>query len=523
MPPPTFPVAPAALAPLLRTERRRQGLAAAAGLLGVGAFAPLEWFWLAWLAWGILFLLVTSAVTPRQAAGRGLAFGLGHFLGGVSWVYVSLHDVGGMPLPIAAAATLALCAYLSLFPALAAWTARHLNGRDTAAGWRAIALFAATWMLWEWVRGWLLSGFPWLALGYSQTPPSPLAGLAPVLGVYGLSLATAAVAAGLALAAASRRLVYLALPATLLALGGSLTPVAWSEATGAPLKVALLQGNIPQALKWQPERFIDSLTTYITLARDNPADLTVLPETAVPALYDQLPAEFLADLKALAARRQGNIILGAPAAEATGNAGDAGDTAGEGRRYFNSAIAFGQAPEQRYSKAHLVPFGEFVPPGFRWFLDLMHMPMSDFTSGGPAQPPLALNGQQVAANICYEDVFGGEIIQALPQATLLVNLSNTAWFGHSLAQPQHLQIARLRALETGRPMLRATNTGMTAIIRPDGSIQAVLPPFTRGALVAEVRGYQGLTPFARIGNAGALVLAILLLLSCALARRRESQ
>jgi apolipoprotein N-acyltransferase len=517
---PPLPVAPAALAPLLRNERRRQFLAAAAGLLGVGAFAPLEWFWLAWLAWAILFLLISSATTPRQAAGRGLAFGLGHFLGGVSWIYVSLHDVGGMPLPIAAAATLALCAYLALFPALTAWTSRRLDRGEGGPGWHTMALFAASWTLWEWARGWLLSGFPWLALGYSQTPPSPLAGLAPVLGVYGLSLATAAIAASLALAAARRRLIYLSLPAALLALGGGLTPVAWTEATGAPLKVALLQGNIPQALKWQPERFIDSLTTYITLARDNPADLTVLPETAVPALYDHLPAEFLADLKALAARRQGNIILGVPVAETAAGAGDADDTT---RRYFNSAIAFGQAPEQRYSKSHLVPFGEFVPPGFRWFLDLMHMPMSDFTSGGAAQAPLALNGQQVAANICYEDVFGGEIIQALPRATLLVNLSNTAWFGHSLAQPQHLQIARLRALETGRPMLRATNTGMTAVIRPDGSIQAVLPPFTRGALVAEVRGYQGLTPFARIGNAGALVLAILLLLSCALARRRESQ
>ncbi|HET7776755.1 MAG TPA: apolipoprotein N-acyltransferase [Azospira sp.] len=493
-------------------EGRATLLAACAGILGVGAFAPFSAFWLAWPAWGILFLLVSRAPSPRRAAARGFAFGLAHFLGGVSWIYVSLHDVGGMPLPVAAAATLALCAYMALYPALAAWGARYLD-RAGMASWRSACLLAASWVLSEWGRGWVLTGFPWLALGYSQSPPSPLAGWAPLLGVYGVSLCTTLLAAFGALAVVTRKLLPAAIALALLGLGAGLAQVAWTMPVGAPLKVALLQGNIPQALKWQPERFLDSLSTYVALARDNPADLTVLPETAVPALYDQLPPEFLADLKALAARRRGDILLGVPVADESG---------GE-RRYFNSAIGFGAAPEQSYSKSHLVPFGEFVPPGFRWFLDLMHMPMSDFSSGGSAQPTLALAGQQVAPNICYEDVFGGEIIHALPRATLLINLSNTAWFGHSLAQPQHLQIAQLRSLETGRPMLRATNTGMTAVVMPDGRVQAVLPPFTRGALVAEVRGYTGLTPFARTGNTVALFLASLLLAAGALARRRETQ
>ena len=496
-------------------ERWAAALAALAGLLGVGAFAPFEFFWLAWLSWGGLFFLVLTASSPRRAAGRGFAFGLAQFLGGVSWVYVSMHDVGGMPWPVAALATLVLCAYLSLFPAMVAWGVRRLAILGHG-GWRSACLFASGWVLAEWLRGWLLTGFPWLALGYSQSPPSPLAGYAPLLGVYGVSLVTVLVAALGSAAVWQRRAVFLAAALALLALGAGLRHLAWTEPVGPSLKVALLQGNIAQDLKWAPERFLDSLTTYVALARDNPADLTVLPETAVPALYDQLPPEFLADLKALTARNGGDLLLGVPVAR----------RAGQEVRYFNSAVSLGASPEQFYSKSHLVPFGEFVPPGFQWFLDLMHIPMSDFSSGGPGQKPLALAGQQVAPNICYEDVFGGEIIASLPQATLLVNLSNTAWFGHSLAQPQHLQISQLRALETGRPMLRATNTGMTAVVAPDGRVQAVLPPFTRGALVAQVRGYQGLTPFARLGNAGVLVLALVLLLAAgqsALARRRETQ
>jgi len=497
--------------PTCRREWAARGLAALAGVAGVGAFAPFHFFWLAWPAWALLYVLLIVAPNPRAAAWRGFAFGLGHFLAGVSWVYVSLHDVGGMPLPVAALATLLLCAYMAFYPALAAWVTRRHGGDKP--GWRSSLVFAAAWAGSEWLRGWILTGFPWLALGYSQAPPSPLAGVAPVLGVYGVSLVCSWLAALLGFAVRARRLRPLLAAIVLGLLGVLLGQGEWTRPVGAPLRVALLQGNIPQELKWVPERFIDSLTTYVALARDNPAELTVLPETAVPALYQELPPEFLEDLKALVARRGGDVLMGVPVAT----------LAPEGRRYLNSAIGFGASPEQVYSKAHLVPFGEFVPPGFHWFLDLMQMPMSDFTSGGAGQPPLRLAGQQVAPNICYEDVFGGEIIGALPQATLLVNLSNTAWFGHSLAQPQHLQISQLRALETGRPMLRATNTGMTAVVAPDGRVQAVLPPFTRGALVAEVRGYEGMTPFARMGNAGVLLLIIAILAGCALARRWETQ
>ncbi|MDA0191094.1 MAG: apolipoprotein N-acyltransferase, partial [Proteobacteria bacterium] len=268
--------------------------------------------------------------------------------------------------------------------------------------------------------------------------------------------------------------------------------------------VALLQGNIPQDLKWRPELFVDSLRIYHHLARAHPARLTVLPETALPAFLERVPGDYLAAMKALALREQGDLLLGV--------------AVGEGGDYMNAAVSLGASPEQRYAKSHLVPFGEFVPAGFGWFMAMARIPMSDFTPGRADQPPLKIAGQRVAVNICYEDAFGEEIARALPEAGLLVNLSNVAWFGDSLAPAQHLQIAQLRALESGRVMLRATNTGMTAIVDVDGRVRSALPPFTRGALTGEVRAHVGSTPYVRWGNVPAVLGAFLLALL--LARRR---
>jgi apolipoprotein N-acyltransferase len=267
--------------------------------------------------------------------------------------------------------------------------------------------------------------------------------------------------------------------------------------------VSLLQGNIPQSLKWLPERLPMSIGTYTQLAAQHPAQLTVLPETAIPMLFDNIPREVLRDLT-----RHGDVLIGTAIATRAGG-------------YANGAVAV--SPDlavQAYSKAHLVPFGEFVPPGFQWFFGLVNIPMSSFTPGQPGQPPLTVAGQRLMPNICYEDLFGEEIITALPTSTILVNLSNTAWFGDSLAQPQHLQISRMRALETGRPMLRATNTGMTAAIAADGSIMAVLPAFATDALTVSVRGYQGSTPYIRLGNVAAVLLAVFACLPALRQRRR---
>jgi len=467
----------------------RLAIAAAAGALGVLCFAPFELFWLAPLVWLALFSLLRVSGTVREAALTGLAFGLGFFLCGVSWVYVSLSVFGGMPWWLAGIAAFLFCGVMALFPMLAGAAFKRWQ---PAGFWRQALLFAALIAAADWVRSWLLTGFPWLAVGYSQAPPSPLAGFAPLLGVHGLSLLVA-------LSGALLLRWQIGLPALALlgAAGFGLQQIAWTTPAGAPISVALIQGNIPQDMKFRPESFARTLTLYRELIEANPAQLMLLPETAIPAFLDQLPPAYLDALKAAAVKQGGDLIFGT--------------LTGDGERYWNSAVSLGSSPLQVYSKSHLVPFGETIPAGFAWFMSYANIPMSAFSRGPATQPPLAVAGQQVAINICYEDVFGEEIIRTLPQAGIMANLSNTAWFGRSLAQPQHLQIARLRAVETGRPMLRATNTGMTAVIGADGALQSSLPPFTQGVLRAEVRAYEGMTPYARFGNWPAIGLIFLLI------------
>ncbi|MEY2632966.1 MAG: hypothetical protein RIR00_1620 [Pseudomonadota bacterium] len=472
-------------------------LAFSLGATGVLAFAPFEQGWLLPVLLAGQFGLLQREVSWQRAAFWGWCFGFGFLLFGVSWVYVSLSVFGGMPPWLAGLATLLFCAALAGLHALQAGLFRRFF---PAAPWRRVALFAGSWAAMDLLRGHLFTGFPWLLLGYSQSPASPLAGFAPWLGVYGLSLLLALIAGCLWL-----RWRGWALAAAVLALGAGLQRIDWAEPVGAPLRVALIQGNISQDLKWQPEEFVRTLLQYRDLVREHPAQLTVLPETALPSFLDRLPAAYLAELESLARRQGGDLLLGVVTGQPSGP-------------YWNSAVSLGTSPSQTYGKRHLVPFGEFIPPGFAWFLRLAQIPMSDFSQGA-SHGPLHLAGQRVAVNICYEDAFGEELIAALPEATLLVNLSNTAWFGRSLAQPQHLQIARMRALETARPMLRATNTGMTAVISPRGEVSAVLPAFTTGVLQAEVQGYGGTTPYVRWGNLPVMLLT-LAALGLALFRRR---
>lgn len=496
-------------------------LAGGCGAASVLAFAPFGWFPLIAITLAALYALLmrdaeslserreSQLTLAKKGAATGGGFGLGFFLAGVSWVYVSLSVFGGMAAPLAGLTTLLFCAFLSLYPALVGAVFVRCRPPDAV---QRIALFAALWATTEWLRGWIFTGFPWLAVGYAQTPPSPLAGYAPIIGVFGLSFLTAATAAALGEmtfawrqntrrgARTTYRFRLLGLAAFVVVLwagGGALREVRWTHPSGEPVTVALLQGNVAQDLKWRPERFYESLRTYYELARDNPAQLTLLPETALPAFLDQIPGEYIEAMKALAERQRGDVVFGIPVRDESG--------------YTNSAVSIGHSAPQRYNKAHLVPFGEFVPPGFGWFLKIANIPMSNFTPGSLPQSPMAIGGQHLALNICYEDAFGEEIIRALPEATLLANVSNVAWFGDSLAPQQHLQIARLRALETGRVMLRATNTGMTAIIRPDGHVETALAPFTRGALRGVVQGYEGATPYVRWGNWPVVAFALVLI------------
>ena len=481
-------------------------LAALFGALAVPGFAPLGWFPLPILSLAGLFWLIREAA-PKHVFQLGWVYGLGLFLAGVSWIYVSISVYGGMPMPIAALATLLFCAFIALFPA----SALALATRLAPPGWRRIGLaLPAAWMLGEWVRGWIFTGFPWLALGYSQAPDSPLAGYAPVFGVYGVSLLAAFTAGGLAIlypspsrggsagAGRTQRLIPLALLVALWLSAWALQRVDWTRPTPAPVSVALIQGNIPQDMKFRPEKLDATLRHYARAVLASDARLIVLPETALPLFRSAVPRDYLDLLGDHAKARDGDVVLGIPE--------DGGPN-----RYYNSIMTLGGAPESLYRKAHLVPFGEFVPFGFRWAVDLMSIPLGDFSKGEPDQPPLAAGGEKLAANVCYEDAFGEERIAAAKDSTLLVNVSNDAWFGASLAPRQHLQIGAMRSLEAGRWQLRANNTGVTAILDHKGRVRAELAPFTAGTLTGEAQGRTGKTPYLALGNLPAVVAAFLLL------------
>lgn len=495
----------------------------AAGLSCVAGFAPFGLFPLPVLALAVLFHLWTRADTPRAAAWLGFAFGLGLFVAGTGWIYVALHDYGGMPLPLAALATLLFAAFLALLPALAGYVQARLPnvdlswfrspeedkrakpaGRfDVPVQVRLGVAMPAAWVLVEWLRGMLFTGFPWLTLGYAHSD-GPLAGYAPLLGVYGVSL-VAAVSAGLLATLWRERWnrqgrIAVAVLAVLWIGGAALRAVAWTQPQGEPFSVALVQGNISQDIKFDEDALVSTLETYRRLARQSDARLTVLPETAIPLLRDGIPSGLIGQLRDQASSNGGDMLIGSFERDAEG--------------YYNSVFTLGSSAEQHYRKNHLVPFGEFIPlrPVFGPLVNgVLNIPMGDLARGGERQPPLEIAGQRVAADICYEDVFGEEIIRALPQATLLVNVTNDAWYGDSYAAEQHNQISQLRALETGRMMLRATNTGVTSIIGADGRVQQKLPQHEEGVLRGMAQGYEGATPYVRWGNAAVMLLLLGLL------------
>jgi apolipoprotein N-acyltransferase len=502
-----------------RAERPRwleapAGACAAAFVLGAVAvlgFAPFYLFPVPIVVAAAALHIAEQARSARASLAVGFSYGLGMFLAGVSWVYVSLHDFGAMPAPVAIAVTLLFCAYLALFPACTLWAATRVR----SAWLRRIVAFPSLWILTEWLRGWLLSGFPWLALGYSQAPHSPLAGIAPLAGVYGVGLA-ALMSAGLLLHAVRavenrNRMRLVGLLAIAWGLAWGLKLVAWTTPTGEPVSIGLLQGNVPQSMKWRPELTVATLQRYEAMVKATRARLVVLPETALPLFLQEVPEEFLARIRAHARSNDADVLIGVP-------------ELGQPREYFNSVLSFGASPTQTYRKSHLVPFGEFIPlrPLLAPIVQSLAIPLTDFSRGEVTQRPLAVAGQRVAVNICYEDAFGEEIIRQLPEATLLVNVSNVAWFGDSLAPMQHLQIAQMRALETGRPMLRATNTGMTALIDPRGTVLHSAPIFQSATVEATIHGYAGATPFVQLGNAAAVVLSasLALIAFVPLARRR---
>jgi len=467
------------------------------------AFAPFGLAPLALLAPAVLFAAWLDAGAAR-AAWRGFLYGCGLFGVGVSWVYVSLHVYGRMPAPLAALAVALFVAALAVFPALVG--AAQARGRSLGTGTRLIVVMPALWTLSEWIRGWFLTGFPWLALGYSQSD-TWLAGFAPWLGVYGVGYAVA-LSAGLLAGAwrlRRRRLACLAALALLWAAGALAALPEWVRPAGAPLRVALVQGNVGLDIKWQPAHLERIVARYLALSAEaGAADLIVWPEAAVPGYFDRVAPVLLPRLEQRAREQGADFLVGAIERDARTGA------------HYNTVFALGDA-RGRYRKQHLVPFGEYLPlPAlFRWVIDYLHIPMSNFSAGGDEQAPVRAAGRVIGVSVCYEDAFGEELIASLPEAELLVNVSEDSWFGDSLAPHQRIQMARLRTLETGRPMLRAANTGPSVLIDHRGRVTARSPQFEAHVVTGRVQPMAGATPYARLGNAPVTVLVALLLVVAA--------
>lgn len=444
--------------------------------------------------------------TAARSAWEGWCFGVGFFTSGLYWLYNSLHLHGQMPGVLALFAIFLLASLFALYFSLAGW----LQARLAASGWRrGLLVVPSIWVLFEWIRGWALTGFPWLTLGYSQVD-TPLAGWAPLFGIYGVSLA-----AGLSAAAIARlrRPTWSLIPALIcvaLLWGGGWVGQnrSWVEPVGSkPLKIGLVQGNFTIKEKWQPGAIHTIFKRYLNLSLqlDDP-DLLIWPEAALPVYLDTLPLEYVEILK----NHPSTFVIGIHDRQQT-----VSRTQG-----FNAAWVPGGG---LYRKIHLVPFGEFMPlrPLFGWLYNSLVVPMSDLSPGRDDQALVSARGVSLGITICFEEIFPEDVRKLLPQASLLINISEDGWFGDSLAPFQRLQMARVRALESGRFLLRAANPGNSSVINHQGNVIARGAPSEMGWVLAEVMPMRGVTPFVQWGNWPVLLLLVLLLFSGSSYRQKD--
>ena len=455
-------------------------------------FAPAGWAILApVLTLPLLFIAVTTS--PKDAAAHYFWFGLGLFLTGTHWIYISVHVFGNADLWIAILLMVGLSLILSTLLWLAGWITSHLSRGEP---WRLLLVGPTAWVFIEWLRGWILTGFPWLAHGYGQID-SPLAGWAPVLGVYGVSLmllfSTAAVLVTI-LTSGRERMIAASLILVPWIAGSLLAIADWTEDYGDPIRTTIIQGGIPQDRKWLPEQRQATLDFYRNATlRVSDSQLVVWPEVAIPARDDQVKT-YMDIVDRDARRNNQSVLLGILEYNGERN----------GRpRLNNSVFLLGADKRQVYRKRHLVPFGEYfpVPASVREWMRMRNIPYSDLTAGGDVQPLLtASNGTKLAVAVCYEDAYGAEALYAFPGADVLINVSNDAWFGDSIAPHQHLQIARMRALEVGRYSVRSTNTGVSAFIGPYGDLLKTSEQFEAAILTADIRARKGTTVYADFGN-----------------------
>ena len=495
-------------------KRRNYLYSLIAGACMVPAFAPLNIFPLAFLSLAALFYLVSLSNRRVHSVMLGWFFGVGLFGVGASWVYQSMHSFAQAPAVLAGFLTLAFVMVLALQIALFGWIISFFT--KSLLILRLLLVYPAAWVLVEWFRGWFLTGFPWLYIGHSQSD-TWLAHLAPIGGTLLVSWVGALVAAGLmaltnsprveryqqvGLPAANyvrtsepmahwNRVVGVLFLAILTSISWYVSTLQWTTATDKRIKVSLLQGNIAQDQKWLPEQRVPSVERYMQMTQANwDSDLIVWPETAIPGMFTQFNDFVLEPMQAGALTNNTRLVLG-------------GFLQNEKGQFENSVIVLGDNTEypDSYSKRHLVPLGEYIPllKYLRWLERWMDIPYDNLTRG-TEDGLLDINGLKAQVSICYEDAFGEEIIQDLPEADFLLNVTNDGWFSNSLQPYQHMQIARMRALETGRYLLRATNTGVSGIVDPQGKLVETVAPYTQGVVTGEIVAYAGSTPYVRFGN-----------------------
>jgi apolipoprotein N-acyltransferase len=459
------------------------------GALTTLTFAPFGlYFLMPVVMLPVMFVWVFTP--PRASAKLSFWYGAGLFLSGTYWLYISIHVFGQAPLWVAMLIMIGLVLIMSAYCAAAGWIISRLTEGSAR---RLLFVGPAAWVTIEWLRGWLMSGFPWLAAGYSQID-STLAGWVPLVGVYGASVVTVLSSAALLGAVIEKgRTRWLYAGAVILPwlVGAALQPIQWTEATDGSLRTTIVQGGVSQDRKWLADQFKPTLELYRNaLLEYHDSDLVIWPEVAIPSTIDQVEryiGEWQSDIQS----QPRTLLFGILERDL------------EARKVFNSVVMLNGHDRQIYRKRHLVPFGEYFPvPDFvRKWMRLMSLPTSDMSAGDEDQPLLeGLSGDKMAVAICYEDAYGAEQLYALPEASVLINVSNDAWFGDSIAPHQHLEIARMRALEAGRYVVRATNNGVSAFIGPKGELLDTAPQFEYAAMTMDIIPHTGATPFVRSGN-----------------------
>ena len=488
-----------------------------AGLILVFAYAPFS-YWQINILVPALWLILINNKPVKEATKLGFFFGLGWFGAGISWVHVSIATFGGIPLIFSLLLMLLLCSYLALYPMLACYLAAKLNNDKRFSAW----LFIPIWLFTEYLRSVVLTGFPWLSLGYSQID-SPLSVFAPVIGETGITLIMLMFAVTLMHLLINKKMfAHLTILSVLMITTWVLSTASWLTLTGKTVKVALIQGNIKQSMRWQPEQEWPTMLKYLDLTRANyNADLIVWPESAIPKL-EPLAQEFLDLANSSAALNNAAIITGIQNYNINT------------KRYYNGLIVLGKKDRDshagqyvynthnRYYKHHLLPIGEFVPFGdlLRPIAPFFNLPMSSFSRGAYVQPNIIANGLHILPLICFEIVFSNQLKANFHDDTdVLLTVSNDAWFGDSHGPHQHLEITRMRALEFGRPMLRSTNNGVTAAIDYQGKVIKQIPQFKEGVLKTELALVKGRTPYSHWGNWLSYLLALIIFTAVKLKNR----